>query len=99
MSGRDAILQLFEHDRGNSGHIESARLVDRQPDELDEFGVGPDQAFGAMRNCRDVGGEEAAVETQRPFRRRNGARDKMHGVEIGKDAGLGKGFPGPGRCI
>ena len=52
--GGDAVLQFFEHDRGDAGHIEPAGFGDRQPDEFDEFRVGSDKAIGAMRDGEKV---------------------------------------------
>src|SRR5262249_29845367 len=90
---RDPVRQLLEHDRRNPGHIEPACLRDWQPDELYEFLVGSDKTILLARNRRYVGSEEAAVEPQRPARRRNGAGDKMDCAQIRRDAGLDKSLP------
>ena len=50
-AGGDAVLQFFEHDRGDARHIEAARLGDRQPDQFDQFRIRPDQAVDAMRDA------------------------------------------------
>src|SRR5262249_43980553 len=83
--GADAVLQLFEYDRGNPRHIKLAGLRDRQPDQLNEFFIGTDKAVIAARDRRDIGGEEPAVEPPRPPRRRNRAGGKEDGAEGGDE--------------
>ena len=90
---RDAVLKLFKHHRGNARHIEPAGLVERQPDQFDQFLVRPDKAVLAPRDGGHIGGKEPAVEAQRPFRRGNGPGDEVDLAQIGKNAGLGEGLP------
>src|SRR6202034_2733463 len=59
-AGGDAVLQLFEHDGGNAGNVEPARLRDRHPDGFHKLRVCADKAVVAAGDGGEVGGKKAA---------------------------------------
>ena len=72
-AGGDAVLQLFEHDRGDAGHVELRASVIGSQTSSTSSASGPTKPSSRCATAGDVGGEEAAVETPRPLRRRDGA--------------------------
>ena len=89
--------QFRQNDPRDDRHVELRRLVERRPDELDEFGFGMDDVRRAMGDQRGVGDKKSGVETSGPPRRRDRARDEIETVERWKDAGGGKARPGARR--
>ena len=92
----DPRLEIDEHDMGDGRQVEFLCRGDRDPDELDEFGIGPDDSLDAIGDRARIRGEEARIEASWPARRRNGAGNEMQLIEARLNTRFGERRPAAG---
>ena len=80
------------HQRGlwfSHGNVNGYDFWSNEPSQHD----GKNTRIALKNVAKAAGGKESGVESLRPVRRRDGARNEMDGAEIRKDASGGKAIP------